>query len=87
MTVAHRTAYNGGSISECRVCGGDWWDARDEPPMFLRIWEPRDAEPLTRLSQSVWGVTCEACGESYAQINLYYLFDRTGDAGETDGED
>lgn len=49
--------------------------------MFLRIWDPRDAEPLTRLSQSVWGVYCEDCGEYYAQVNLYYLFDRN-DAGD-----
>lgn len=81
MTVAHRTAYNGDSLGDCRMCGGDWWDAKDEPPMFKRLWDPADAGELTRLEQSVWGVQCEECGEYYAQINLYYLFDRELGAG------
>lgn len=72
MTVAHRTAYVGDDISECQFCGEDWWDAQDDPPMFTRIWQPTDGRPTTRLTQSVWGIQCNYCGEYYAQINLYY---------------
>jgi hypothetical protein len=69
--IAHRTYYANGTISTCAECGADWYDARDTPPMFKRIWEPGEGNPGGVISDSVWGVTCDECGAQYAQINLY----------------
>lgn len=71
IEVAHRTFYADGSIRTCAECGADWYEARDEPPMFMNILSPTDDPTDGVLTTSVWGVTCDECGAQYAQINLY----------------
>lgn len=76
--VAHKTYYANGSISECAECGEDWYDAKDEPPMFKIIIKPTEGTSGGVTTDSVWGVNCPDCGASYAQINLYSNLFKSG---------